>query len=105
MKVSKKFAWRLVNAAVDEAIAKFGGSATDRAIWAKIAWRVGADAFVDAIFQGESELAEKRKRVPNEQLPRFFQYVLNRRFPRKKAEGKENIPPMYPYKRKARVKK
>lgn len=75
----------MMNAALDDAQRLFSGTSDDRGIWARIAWRVGIENFLDAIYQAESEARDKRKRIPACQLPRFFQSVLNRRFPKRES--------------------
>lgn len=74
--------WQMMNAALDDAERIFSGTKDDRGIWARIAWRVGLENFLDVIYQAESEARDRNKRIPNSQLPRFFQSVLNRRFPK-----------------------
>lgn len=75
--------WQMMNAALDDAERLFSGTKVDRGIWARIAWRVGLENFLDAIFQAEAEARDRNKRIPSSQLPRFFQSVLNRRFPKR----------------------
>ena len=74
-----------VRAAVDEAVAAFSTKTpeTDRRIWLKIANRVGADAFMDAVWQKAAEIREdeaRGRRLRNKAAA--FQQLLNRRFPR-----------------------
>ena len=51
-----------VRVAVDEAIASFStkNPDADRRIWLKIANRVGAEAFMDAVWQKRSEIGHDR---------------------------------------------
>ena len=79
---------RLVAAAVAEAVAAFHGSKSDELVWARIAWRVGADNFHDAIVQASSEIDSHSSAPDSSELPRIFQNVLNERFP--KPEEKVN---------------
>ena len=72
----------LIDAVLDEATAHFGGTAEDRRIWAAIAWRVGADRFLDAVFQAQSEIACHMRPSGMAERPRIFQNVLNARFPK-----------------------
>ena len=72
-----------VAAAVDEAVAAFEGSPSDRRLWLKIANRAGADAFMDAVWQKAAEIREdeaRGRRLRNKAAA--FQQLLNRRFPR-----------------------
>ena len=74
-----------VSAAVDEAVAAFPGDRPDqdRRVWLKIANRVGADAFMDAVWQKAAEIREdeaRGRRLRNKAAA--FQQLLNRRFPR-----------------------
>ena len=74
-----------VSAAVDEAVAAFAGAHPDqdRRVWLKIANRVGADAFMDAVWQKAAEIREdeaRGRRLRNKAAA--FQQLLNRRFPR-----------------------
>lgn len=77
--------WQMMNAALDDTERIFSGTKDDRGIWARIAWRVGLENFLDVIYQAESEARDRNKRIPNSQLPRFFQSVLNRRFPKRES--------------------
>ncbi len=72
----------VVAAAVAEAVGAFGGNREDELIWAKIAWRVGAANFIDAMFQTRAEIKLHASGVPRTHLPRIFQSVLNKRFPK-----------------------
>ena len=74
-----------IEAAVDEAVAAFAGAHPDqdRRVWLKIANRVGADAFMDAVWQKAAEIREdeaRGRRLRNKAAA--FQQLLNRRFPR-----------------------
>ena len=74
-----------VSAAVDEAATAFAGAhpESDRRVWLKIANRVGADAFMDAVWQKAAEIREdeaRGRRLRNKAAA--FQQLLNRRFPR-----------------------
>ncbi len=71
-----------MDAALDEAVAWFGGTAKDRSIWARIAWRVGADLFHEAAEQARSEIDSHSNPPDSSEHPRIFQNVLNDRFPK-----------------------
>ena len=70
-----------IDAELDLAVRSFSGTPRDRRIWARIAWRVGAEAFHFAL---EDKLAEDRsdgvERVRNRAAA--FQAFLNARFPK-----------------------
>ena len=87
-------AWRIarwggdfdpVRAAVEEAVESFStkNPESDRAIWLKIANRVGAEAFMEAVWQKQSEIRNDRTRLRD--TASAFQKLLNARFP--KPEG------------------
>lgn len=71
----------MIAAEVAEAVRVFNGTDSDCRIWARIAWRVGAEAFHFAL---EDKLAEDRsdgvERVRNRAAA--FQAFLNARFPK-----------------------
>ena len=78
-----------IRVAVDEAVVAFSsgngekGKSSDRRVWLKIANRVGADAFMDAVWQKAAEIREdeaRGRRLRNKAAA--FQQLLNRRFPR-----------------------
>ena len=84
-------AWRLakwggdfdpVRVAVDEAVASFStkNPDADRRIWLKIAHRVGAEAFMDAVWQKQSEIGHDRTCLRDSASA--FQALLNERFPK-----------------------
>ena len=84
-------AWRLakwggdfdpVRVAVDEAVASFStkNPDADRRIWLKIANRVGAEAFMDAVWQKQSEIGHDRTCLRDPASA--FQALLNERFPK-----------------------
>ena len=92
-------AWRLakwggdfdpVRVAVDEAVASFStkNPDADRRIWLKIANRVGAEAFMDAVWQKQSEIGHDRTCLRDSASA--FQALLNERFP-KPASGKGGV--------------
>ena len=77
-----------VSVAVDEAVKAFSHGksaaaiAVDRALWLKIANRVGFEAFLDALDQKKSEIRELEARGKRLLTPAAsFQKLLNRRFP------------------------
>ena len=89
-------AWRMakwggdfdpVLAAVEEAVTSFStrNPDADRRIWLKIANRVGAEAFMDAVWQKQSEIGNDRTCLRDPASA--FQALLNKRFP-KPASGK-----------------
>lgn len=84
-------AWRMakwggdfdpVLAAVDEAVASFStkNPDADRRIWLKIANRVGAEAFMDAVWQKRSEIGHDSTCLRDSASA--FQALLNERFPK-----------------------
>ena len=92
-------AWRLakwggdfdpVRVAVDEAVASFStkNPDADRRIWLKIANRVGAEAFMDAVWQKQSEIGHDRTCLRDSASA--FQALLNERFP-KPASSKGGV--------------
>ena len=77
-----------VSVAVDEAVKAFSSGksaaaiAVDRALWLKIANRVGFEAFLDALDQKKSEIRELEAQGKRLLTPAAsFQKLLNRRFP------------------------
>ena len=94
-------AWRMakfggdfdpIRVAVDEAVAAFSSGksdkvqAEDRALWLKIANRVGFESFLDAFEQKASEIRDLERRGKHLWNPAAsFQKLLNKRFP--KPEG------------------
>lgn len=77
-----------VSMAVEEAVAEFSsgksaaGVAVDRALWLKIANRVGFENFLDALDQKKSEIRELEAQGKRLLTPAAsFQKLLNRRFP------------------------
>ena len=74
-----------VRAAVEEAVAAFSSRNpdADRRIWLKIANRVGAEAFMEAVWQKQSEIRNDRTRLRD--TASAFQAFLNRRFPKPQA--------------------
>ena len=83
-----------IRVAVDEAVAAFSsgkseaGQNSDRAIWLKIANRVGLDNFLDAFFQLTSEIRDLGHRDKSLRRPAAsFQKLLNERFPLPKEGG------------------
>ena len=76
-----------VLAAVEEAVTSFStrNPDADRRIWLKIANRVGAEAFMDAVWQKQSETGNDRTCLRDPASA--FQALLNKRFP-KPASGK-----------------
>ena len=84
-------AWRMakwggdfdpVLAAVEEAVTSFStrNPDADRRIWLKIANRVGAEAFMDAVWQKQSEIGNDRTCLRDPASA--FQALLNERFPK-----------------------
>ena len=78
-----------VSVAVDEAVSEFSsgksaaGKAVDRALWLKIANRVGFEKFLDALDQKRAEIRELEAQGKRLLTPAAsFQKLLNRRFPK-----------------------
>ena len=71
-----------IDADLDIAVRAFGGTASDRALWASIAWRVGADQFHYAVMD---KLSEDSADGAPRKAAATFQAFLNERFP--KHEG------------------
>ena len=71
-----------VLAAVEEAVTSFStrNPDADRRIWLKIANRVGAEAFMDAVWQKQSEIGNDRTCLRDPASA--FQALLNKRFPK-----------------------
>ena len=76
-----------VRAAVDEAVAAFSTKTpeTDRRIWLKIANRVGADEFMRAVWQKQSENGSDKTVLRD--TASAFQNLLNIKFPRPRTKG------------------
>ena len=77
-----------VSVAVDEAVKAFSQGksaaaiAVDRALWLKIANRVGFENFLDALDQKKAEIRELEAQGKRLLTPAAsFQKLLNRRFP------------------------
>ena len=90
-------AWRMakwggdfdpVLAAVEEAVSSFStkNPDADRRIWLKIANRVGAEAFMDAVWQKRSEIGNDRTCLRDPASA--FQALLNERFSKPTTSGK-----------------
>ena len=71
-----------IDADLDLAVQAFGGTASDRAIWASIAWRVGAEQFHYAVLD---KIGEDAADGAPRKAAATFQAFLNARFP--KPEG------------------
>jgi len=81
----------VVAAVVEEALVAFDGTRgqkpSDEAIWAEIAWRVGAENFAHAVIEKKAEdAADGRPRRP----AAAFQKFLNERFPRPEVRGQRS---------------
>ena len=79
-----------VRAAVEEAVASFSTKTpeSDRRIWLKIANRVGADAFMEAVCRKQSEIEHDSTCLRD--TASAFQNLLNDLFPKPEAaEGGE----------------
>jgi len=77
-----------VAAAVEDALISFGGTRgpkdSDEAIWASIAWRIGAENFAHAVIEKKHEdAADGRPRRPTA----TFQQFLNKRYPKPEKKG------------------
>ena len=77
-----------VLAAVEEAVSSFStrNPDADRRIWLKIANRVGAEAFMDAVWQKQSEIGNDRTCLRDPASA--FQALLNERFPKPTTSSK-----------------
>ena len=73
-----------LDADLDIAVRAFNGTATDRRIWAKIAWRVGVEEFHHALI---NKLDEDAADNAPRKAAATFQAFLNDRFPRPEAKG------------------
>jgi len=77
---------KLVTEAVERALVAFDGTRgdkdSDEALWAAIAWRIGAERFDEAI---SDKLAEDRIDGRPKRPAAAFQQFLNRRFPKPKT--------------------
>jgi len=71
-----------VRAAVGDALAAFcgtrGPAPSDEALWANFAWRFGYDALLEAVYQGECELAEHKTPISDADKPKILQAILNK---------------------------
>ena len=68
-----------LDADLDIAVRAFSGTATDRRIWARIAWRVGVEEFHHALL---NKLAEDAVDSAPRRPAAAFQAFLNERFPK-----------------------
>ncbi len=73
-----------LDADLDIAVRAFGGTPTDRRIWAKIAWRVGVEEFHHALV---NKLAEDAADNAPRKAAATFQAFLNDRFPKPEPKG------------------
>ena len=73
-----------LDADLDIAVRAFNGTATDRRIWAKIAWRVGIEEFHHALLNKLSE--DSSDNAPRRPAA-AFQAFLNDRFPKPESTG------------------
>ena len=73
-----------LDADLDIAVRAFGGTPTDRRIWAKIAWRVGVEEFHHALV---NKLAEDSADNAPRKAAATFQAFLNARFPKPEQKG------------------
>ena len=70
---------------LDIAMRAFGGTLSDRCLWASIAWRVGVEEFHHAL---EDKLGEDRADDTILLTPAAaFQAFLNKRFPKPESKG------------------
>ena len=76
-----------LDADLDIAVRAFGGTPTDRRIWAKIAWRVGVEEFHHALI---NKLAEDSADNAPRRPAATFQAFLNARFPKPETVLDEN---------------
>ena len=75
-----------LDADLDIALRAFNGTATDRRIWARIAWRVGVEEFHHALI---NKLAEDAADNAPRRPAAAFQAFLNARFPKKEPASTE----------------
>ena len=73
-----------LDADLDIAVRAFSGTATDRRIWARIAWRVGVEEFHHALI---NKLDEDDADNAPRKAAATFQAFLNGRFPKPEAKG------------------
>ena len=73
-----------LDADLDIAVRAFNGTATDRRIWARIAWRVGVEEFHHALI---NKLAEDAADNAPRRPAATFQAFLNARFPKPEPKG------------------
>ena len=74
---------RHVEAAVEDALRIFHGARgkpgekCDQNLWAKFAWRFGWERLRDLTLQGEAEMREHRKQIPDKDKPKVLQNLIN----------------------------
>ena len=77
-RVRERWLKRKVSAAVKDAMIAFCGTPSDERLWAKFAWRCGYGRLLDAVYQGEAEMAEHETEIPDCDKPKVLQTILNR---------------------------
>jgi len=81
-----------VRAAVEDALAAFcgtrGPAPSDEALWAGFAWRFGYAALLEAVYQGECEMAEHETPIPDAGKPKVLQAILSKFWNAKKGGAK-----------------
>ena len=82
-----------LDADLDIAVRAFNGTAIDRRIWARIAWRVGVEEFHHALI---NKLAEDAADNAPRRPAAAFQAFLNARFPKPDAQHAGETPPTSP---------
>ena len=73
-----------LDADLDIAVRAFSGTASDRRIWARIAWRVGVEEFHHALI---NKLDEDAADNAPRKAAATFQAFLNDRFPKPEPKG------------------
>ena len=77
-RVRERWLKRKVSAAVKDAVIAFCGTPSDERLWAKFAWRCGYGRLLEAVYQGEAEMAEHETEIPDCDKPKVLQTILNR---------------------------
>ena len=77
-RVRERWLKRKVQAAVKDAVVAFCGTKSDERLWANFAWKCGYGLLLEAVYQGEAEMAEHETEIPNCDKPKVLQAILNR---------------------------
>lgn len=73
---------RKIAAAVKDAVIAFHGTKSDERLWANFAWKCGYRNLLEAIYQGEAEMAEHETPLPDGDKPKVLQTILNKMWKR-----------------------